>query len=117
MSDTNPQRSMAYHSGGRALAPRSLLAALAVALPLLTGCSEAPESTNPSTAPSPVTSAPAAATPANQAEFTYSEDWGPALGSTLPILNAEDHTGTRRTLADLSGEEGLLLIVSRSADW
>lgn len=47
----------------------------------------------------------------------YSDAWGPAVGSTLPFLEAPDQTGTVRTLADLAGEQGLLLFLNRSADW
>ncbi len=35
----------------------------------------------------------------------------------MPLLEAPDHTGTLRTLPDLAGEQGLLLFLSRSADW
>ena len=47
----------------------------------------------------------------------YSDAWGPEVGSTLPLLEAPDQTGTMRTLEDLSGEQGLLLFLNRSADW
>lgn len=47
----------------------------------------------------------------------YADGWGPAVGSRLPVLEAPDQTGTVRTLADLSGEQGLLLFLARSADW
>ena len=47
----------------------------------------------------------------------YSDGWGPAIGTPMPALNAPDHTGAPRSLSDLAGEEGLLLFVSRSADW
>ena len=47
----------------------------------------------------------------------YADAWGPAVGSPLPVLEAPDQTGTVRTLEDLSGSEGLLLLLSRSADW
>jgi hypothetical protein len=47
----------------------------------------------------------------------YSSNWGPAVGSRLPVLEAYDQSGQRRTLADLAGENGLLLFMSRSADW
>lgn len=43
--------------------------------------------------------------------------WGPELGSTAPAIAAQDHTGRAQTLASLSGERGLLLVFSRSADW
>ena len=47
----------------------------------------------------------------------YSDAWGPEIGSALPLLEAPDQTGTVRTLGDLAGERGLLLFLSRSADW
>ncbi len=47
----------------------------------------------------------------------YAESWGPVLGSPMPLLSAPDQTGTARTLEDLSGDQGLLLFLSRSADW
>ena len=47
----------------------------------------------------------------------YRDDWGPAVGATLPQLEANDHTGSPRDLANLAGERGLLLLLSRSADW
>ena len=47
----------------------------------------------------------------------YSDEWGPAVGSELPVLEAYDQAGNLRTLADLAGERGLLLFMSRSADW
>ncbi|MGE0623025.1 MAG: hypothetical protein AB7I04_06495 [Pseudomonadales bacterium] len=47
----------------------------------------------------------------------YSDAWGPAVGSRLPVLAAPDQTGAMRGLADLAGERGLLLFLSRSADW
>lgn len=47
----------------------------------------------------------------------FSDSWGPAVGSTLPVLEAPDQTGTVRTLDDLAGEQGLLLFLNRSADW
>ena len=43
--------------------------------------------------------------------------WGPNLGSKLVEIQAQDHTGRARTLADLSGRKGLLLMLVRSADW
>lgn len=43
--------------------------------------------------------------------------WGPAIGARAPAIEAPDHTGATRTLADLAGENGLLLMLNRSADW
>ncbi len=47
----------------------------------------------------------------------FSEGWGPAIGTKLPLLTAPDQNGVTRTLADLAGEQGLLLFLNRSADW
>ncbi len=47
----------------------------------------------------------------------YSAEWGPALGSQLPLLDAQDQDGDARSLENLSGEQGLLLFLNRSADW
>ena len=47
----------------------------------------------------------------------YSSEWGPEIGSQLPVLEAYDQSGTLRTLENLSGEHGLLLFLSRSTDW
>ena len=47
----------------------------------------------------------------------FSDDWGPAVGSMLPTLEATDHAGVSRNLENLAGEQGLLLFLNRSADW
>jgi hypothetical protein len=47
----------------------------------------------------------------------YSENWGPATGSQLPVLEAYDQAGRLQTLESLSGDQGLLLFLNRSADW
>jgi len=46
-------------------------------------------------------------------------DWAPdfPVGSQLPMLDAPDQHGVRHSLPDLSGEKGLVLILSRSFDW
>jgi len=43
--------------------------------------------------------------------------FGPAVGATLPAIAAQDQDGARRDLASLSGPNGLVLLVTRSADW
>jgi peroxiredoxin Q/BCP len=43
--------------------------------------------------------------------------FGPAVGATLPAITAQDQDGVRRDLASLSGPSGLVLLVTRSADW
>ena len=47
----------------------------------------------------------------------YQDAWGPPIGSAMPSFRAPDHTDAWRDLADLSGENGLLLFAVRSADW
>ncbi len=47
----------------------------------------------------------------------YVSAWGPDVGSSMPMLEAPDQTGVVQNLAKLSGESGLLLVLSRSADW
>ncbi|MEE4281681.1 MAG: hypothetical protein V2I41_07040 [Pseudomonadales bacterium] len=47
----------------------------------------------------------------------YSAGWGPALGAQMPPIATPDQAGVERSLADLSGDQGLLLFLSRSADW
>lgn len=47
----------------------------------------------------------------------YAEQWGPAVGAQVPLLAAPDQSGAERMLADLSGDQGLLLFLNRSADW
>ena len=42
---------------------------------------------------------------------------GPAIGEQAPVFTLPDQNGTRRTLQDLTGPGGLLLVFSRSADW
>lgn len=48
---------------------------------------------------------------------TYADEWGPPVGSQIPVLAANDHNGVARTLDNLAGEHGLLLFMVRSADW
>lgn len=57
------------------------------------------------------------ATAVDAAAAEYSAAWGPEVGSRIPVLEAPDQTGRVRRLEDLSGEQGLLLLLSRSADW
>jgi len=47
----------------------------------------------------------------------YTDQWGPTVGSRLTVLEAYDQSGQLRTLANLTGERGLLLFMNRSADW
>ncbi|MBL0158714.1 MAG: redoxin domain-containing protein [Bryobacterales bacterium] len=42
---------------------------------------------------------------------------GPAVGQPIPAFSATDQAGRTRTLADLAGKKGLVLLFVRSADW
>ncbi len=52
---------------------------------------------------------------ANAAAQTHS--FGPAIGASLPAISAQDQDGARRGLISLAGPNGLVLLVTRSADW
>ena len=45
--------------------------------------------------------------------------WAPDLpaGSSVPAIEAPDQNGETQTFSDLVGENGLLLMFSRSFDW
>jgi hypothetical protein len=42
---------------------------------------------------------------------------GPEIGAKTPDFTLPDQTGRSRSLYDLTGPNGLLLVFSRSADW
>jgi hypothetical protein len=42
---------------------------------------------------------------------------GPAVGEKVPVFALADQHGQSRSLNDLMGPNGLLLVFSRSADW
>jgi hypothetical protein len=42
---------------------------------------------------------------------------GPAIGTKVPDFTLDDQNGQRRTLPDLMGPKGMLLVFTRSADW
>jgi hypothetical protein len=42
---------------------------------------------------------------------------GPDIGAKVPDFSLPDQSGRSRSLHDLMGPNGLLLIFSRSADW
>lgn len=44
-------------------------------------------------------------------------NYGPAIGRTLPSFSARDQSGAIRSIADLGGQNGVVLLVTRSADW
>ena len=45
--------------------------------------------------------------------------WAPdfPVGSAIPAIEAPDQNGDTKTFSDLVGENGLLLMFSRSFDW
>ena len=42
---------------------------------------------------------------------------GPEVGAKIPDFTLPDQSGRNRSLHDLTGPNGLLLVFSRSADW
>ena len=44
-------------------------------------------------------------------------DLGPAVGASVPSVSLVDAAGERRDLANLTGENGLVLYFNRSLDW
>ena len=56
-------------------------------------------------------------TAAESGAKTYAQEWGPAVGTPLPLLQAQDQNSQEQTLASLTGKQGLLLFLNRSADW
>lgn len=51
------------------------------------------------------------------ADEEYADDWGPAVGTTAPLLAAEDQHGKYQTLETLAGSNGLVFVFNRSVDW
>lgn len=49
--------------------------------------------------------------------WAQSHNFGPAVGATIPEISAADQTGASRALRSLSGEDGIVLAVTRAADW
>ena len=60
-------------------------------------------------------------TPDDWLEFVEAQNdgyrTGPEIGERVPEFTLPDQHGKNRTLKDLSGPNGLLLVFSRSADW
>jgi peroxiredoxin len=54
-----------------------------------------------------------------QAVFAQDWEWAPdfTIGDTIPHLQAQDQNGILREFQDLVGENGLVLLLSRSFDW
>lgn len=51
------------------------------------------------------------------ADDDYVRQWGPPVGTAMPTFYALDQSGETVDLAAVSGTEGLLLFLNRSADW
>ena len=51
------------------------------------------------------------------ANSEYAAAWGPDVGSTAPLLAANDQDGKQQTLTTLAGPNGLLVVFNRSVDW
>ncbi len=51
------------------------------------------------------------------AESEYAAAWGPSVGTTAPMLAADDQAGNPQTLDTLKGSNGLLFVFNRSVDW
>ena len=47
----------------------------------------------------------------------YSDTWGLPVGAESPEIQALDQDGRARDFDSLSGRQGLLFVLSRSADW
>jgi len=48
-------------------------------------------------------------------EFVWAPDF--PVGAQIPAISAPDQNGTMRSFDDLKGENGLVLVLSRSFDW
>ncbi|MGE0046264.1 MAG: peroxiredoxin family protein [Hyphomonadaceae bacterium] len=44
-------------------------------------------------------------------------NYGPAIGDVLPSFSAQDQSGATRSAVNLNGPNGVVLLVTRSADW
>ncbi len=51
------------------------------------------------------------------AQSDYAAAWGPSVGSTAPMLSANDQDGNHQDLDTLKGTNGLLFVFNRSVDW
>jgi hypothetical protein len=47
----------------------------------------------------------------------FAADPGPAVGAKAPTFELADQNGQTRTLQDVMGPKGLMLVFFRSADW
>lgn len=44
-------------------------------------------------------------------------DFGPPAGTQMPAFEAQDQSGRTRTLQNILGKNGAVLVFFRSADW
>lgn len=51
------------------------------------------------------------------ASAVHAQGTGPEVGAQAPGFQATDHLGKAQSFDDLAGENGLLLLFFRSADW
>lgn len=51
------------------------------------------------------------------APLAIAHDFGPEVGASAPAFTASDQRGVERPLASLTGERGLVLLITRAADW
>ena len=84
---------------------RAIFAALSITVFTLFGCAES-ERVASDGAPS-----------SYAASSSYAVQWGPSIGSTVPMLSALDQDGKQQDLASLKGAKGLLFVFNRSVDW
>jgi hypothetical protein len=42
---------------------------------------------------------------------------GPAVGASIPSIEAQDQNGRTQSLATIAGAKGALIVFYRSADW
>jgi peroxiredoxin len=47
----------------------------------------------------------------------WAHDFGPSPGATLPAIETQDSAGGQQSFTTLAGENGLVLVFARSADW
>ena len=48
---------------------------------------------------------------------SYTDAWGPALGTQVTTFELQDETGATRSAEELMGARGLLVFYSRSVEW
>jgi peroxiredoxin len=51
------------------------------------------------------------------ASAVHAHDFGPPVGARLPNIEAQDQNDAQQSVGALVGENGLVLLVTRAADW